>query len=230
MRSNSVEGGFKPKLRISASLIAAPWLELGNMIKDLESSNIEMLHFDIEDGHFSPDLSLGIKLISELRQITNLTFDVHLMIDNPELFIDNLVKIGVDRIAVHWEATQSPLRLLQMIKRNNVKAGLAFNPATQIPDLTYLFPSLDFVNLLSTEPLVNKNKFISSTINKLKCGYEKYLEYNLEWVIDGGVTDENLLSIMACPTDIVVIGRYLFEGNPREKINQLNKLITEDRQ
>ena len=79
MRSNSVEGGFKPKLRISASLIAAPWLELGNMIKDLESSNVEMLHFDIEDGHFSPDLSLGIKLISELRQITNLTFDVHLM-------------------------------------------------------------------------------------------------------------------------------------------------------
>jgi ribulose-phosphate 3-epimerase len=230
VRSNSVEGVLKPKFRISASLVAAPWLELSNTIKDLESIGIEMLHFDIEDGHFSPNLSLGIKLISELRPITDLIFDVHLMIDNPELFIDNLATIGVDRIAVHWEATHYPLRMLQMIKCYKIKAGLAFNPATQIPDLTVLFPFLDFVNLLSTEPLTNNSEFISSTLNKLKCGREKYLEYNLEWVIDGGVTDENLLSIMACPTDIVVIGRYLFEGTPREKINQLNKLITEDRQ
>jgi ribulose-phosphate 3-epimerase len=228
VRSNSVEGGFKPKLRISASLVAAPWLELGKMIKDLESANIEMLHFDIEDGHFSPDLSLGIKLISELRQITNLTFDVHLMIENPEQFIDHIVRIGANRIAVHWESTHYPLRLLQMIKCNNVKAGLAFNPATQVPDLTDLLPSLDFVSLLSTEPLVNQNRFIPSTINKLKCENEKYIGNNLEWMIDGGVTDENLLSIMASPVDVVVIGRYLFEGSPIEKVKRLNKLIIED--
>jgi ribulose-phosphate 3-epimerase len=230
VNSNSIGRLYKPKLRISASLIAAPWLELNHTIKDLEYNGVEMLHFDIEDGHFTPYLSLGIKLISELRQFTDLVFDVHLMVDNPELFIGDLVKIGVDRIALHWEATQYPLRTLNMIKNYNIKAGLAFNPATQIPDLTYLFPYLDFVNLLSTEPLTNNNKFISSTINKLECGYKKYLKYDLEWVIDGGVTDENILSIMGCHTDIVVIGRYLFEGSPREKIDQLKKLIEEDHQ
>jgi ribulose-phosphate 3-epimerase len=225
VKSNSTERSYQGKLRISASLIASPWLDLKHTIKDLEDNGVEMLHFDIEDRHFTPYLSFGTKLICELRPFTDLLFDIHLMVDNPELYIDDLVKIGVDRIAFHWESTQYPLRILDKIKINDIKAGLAFNPGTQIPDLTDLLSSLDFVNLLSTKPSGSNNKFISSTLNKLSCGFNKYSPKKLEWVVDGGVTDENILSIMSCHADAVVIGRYLFEDCISEKINQINRLV-----
>ena len=186
-----------------------------------------MLHFDIEDGHFTPFLSMGTKIIHELRRHSRLVFDVHLAVENPEWHIHDLVEIGVERISIHWEATQSPLRILEEIKSHKIKAGLVFNPSTPIPDLTGLLPYLDFVNLQSTDPFVNNGKFIFSTLDKLASCYNKYAQDKLEWVVDGGITNENIITIMSSHADVVVVGRYLFEGNIKEKIELLNRAVRE---
>lgn len=213
------------EIGISASLVAASWLDLKKTLRNIESSGIQMLHFDIEDGHFTPDHNLGLKIVRELRPCTQLLFDVHLMVENPETYLVDLVKIGVDRIAFHWEASRYPLRLLKMIKESNIKAGLAFNPATPIPDLEYLFPELDFVNLLSTEPVSGPYEFIPSVLNKLQEEYHKYVHFGLEWVIDGGVTDKNIQFIKSFHASNVVIGRYLFDGMLNENMSRLIALL-----
>ncbi len=219
----------KPKLRISASLVAAPWLDLKNTIKGLENHGVEMLHFDIEDGHFNPNLLLGLKIISELRPSSNLIFDVHLMVENPEKYLDDLITIGVDRIAFHWEACSYPQQLIKKIKDGNIKSGIALNPITRMPDLSYLLPELDFVTFLSTGPMESNGSYIPSTIEKLNSAYLAYPDHEVEWVIDGGVSDKNISSILSGHADIVVIGKYLFSGLLRERIDRLNQAMVDNK-
>ena len=199
-------------LRVSASLASAPLDRLGDVVDELEAAGVDMIHFDVEDGSFVPVMTLGTKIIGDLRPRTKLPFDVHLMMVQPEWIIPQLVDLGADRVAVHFEACPYPKRTLGMIAGAGAVAGLAFNPATPIPDLRYLAPDLSFVIVLTTEPEMTDPAFIPSALTKLAPGDARQVPGGVEWVVDGGVTPANADTIRTSGADTVVVGRSLFQG------------------
>lgn len=203
--------------RISVSIAAAPLLELSRTLEAIHRSQAEMLHFDVEDGLFVPGITTGMKIIEELRPHSALPFDVHLMVTHPESYVPDLIKMGADRIAVHWEACRYPLRTLGIIKECGAMAGFAFNPATPIPDLAYCLPVLDFVNVLSTEPIPKNCEFIPQAAAKMKAARPAYSQTAIEWEIDGGINRANYRPVLEAGADILVIGRAIFHNRDVEK-------------
>lgn len=203
-------------LRISPSLASAPMDRLGEVIRELEHAGADMIHFDIEDGSFVPVMTLGLKMIADLRPLTHLPFDVHLMMVNPEWILPEIIQSGADRISFHYEATQYPRRVLRQIHDLGAAAGLAFNPASPLPDLAYLQPYLSFVLLLSTEPEGPDCPFLPDVLQKLKSGKQQDNQ-ELEWVVDGGINTRNLPAVAEAGADTVVIGRAVFLGNRIEQ-------------
>ncbi|HTP00332.1 MAG TPA: ribulose-phosphate 3-epimerase [Anaerolineales bacterium] len=197
-------------MHISPSLASAPLLQLERTLKELEAARADFLHFDIEDGSFVPVMTLGTKLISDLRPRTELPFDVHLMMVNPEWLISDLASIGVDRISVHYEACRYPRRVLHRISDLGIAAGLALNPATPLPDLAYLSPHLSFILILSSEPEVADSPFLPQTLDKVRYGKSALGGSRLEWVVDGGVRAENVAEVVRAGADTVVVGRGVF--------------------
>lgn len=209
-------------LRIAPSLASAPMDRLGEVIRSMESAGADLIHFDVEDGSFTPVMTLGTKIIRDLRGFTKLPFDVHLMMVDPEWILPELVSYGANRISVHHEACPYPRRVLRQIAALGAHAGLAFNPATPLPDLSYLSPYLSFVVILTTEPEIPDCPFLPRVLDKLR-GYRnaKGLE-GIEWVVDGGVAVENMLEIQDAGADTVVVGRAVFkEGRISENMAAL---------
>lgn len=206
-------------LRIAPSLASAPLGHLSRVIAELEAAGADFIHFDVEDGSFTPVMTLGTKIIADLRPLTRLPFDVHLMMVNPEWLLPDLTAYGANRISVHYEACPYPRRVLRQIVTQGAQAGLAFNPATPIPDLRYLAPYLSFIVVLTTEPEIPDCPFLPAVLHKVRearqvAGQERY-----EWVVDGGVTPENLSQIRDAGADTVVVGRAVFrEGKIAENM------------
>lgn len=169
-----------------------------------------MLHFDVEDGVFVPVMTLGTKIVKDLRPLTDLPFDVHLMMVNPEWIVPQLVTDGADRITVHYEACPYPRRTLGWIVEHGAQAGLAFNPATPLPDLAYLKPYLSIINILTTEPETAGAPFLPSVLDKVRRG--KQAMPDVEWIVDGGVAVDNVQSVGEAGADTVVVGRFVFAG------------------
>jgi len=213
-------------IRISPSLASAPLDRLGQVIVELEASGADFIHFDIEDGCFVPVMTLGTKLIQDLRGLTKLPFDVHLMMVSPEWILPELVDFGANRISVHYEACPYPRRVLRQIVTLGATAGIAFNPATPIPDLTYLFPYLSFIVILTTEPEFPDCPFLPEVLGKVRHGrMTKGLE-SIEWVVDGGVSAENLSDVIAAGADTVVIGRNVFKDDKiKENLASLRAIL-----
>jgi ribulose-phosphate 3-epimerase len=204
-------------IRLSASLAAAGLPELKEIVPLLSSLGVEMLHFDVEDGHFIPCLTLGTKIIGDLRSGSRLTFDVHLSVSQPERFIPDILQMGADRVAVHWETCDYPIRTLGMIRDGGALCGLAFNPKTPIPELGYLIPILDFVLVLATEPVIQNGEFIPEMVKKISKNKPVYAGAGLEWVIDGGIQPENAALAVEHGADILVVGRSIFKDGDIEK-------------
>lgn len=209
-------------IKIAPSIVSAPLLTIGAVIQELETAGADMIHFDIEDGNFVPVMNLGIKMIKELRHLTDLPFDVHLMMARPEWLIPVMAEYGVNRLSVHYEACPYPRRTLKIISDHGMEAGLAFNPKTAIPDLRFCFPFLSFIVLLTTEPEDWSGDHLPSVLDKMQ---EKRTEYHdLEWVVDGGVSKENIKAIYAAGASTVVVGRAIFE---KDAINKNIKAMKE---
>ncbi len=204
-------------MHISASLASAPLQQIKYTVKELEAAGVDFLHFDIEDGTFVPCMTLGTKLISDLRSCTELPFDIHLMMTNPEWLIPDLASMGVSRISVHYEACPYPRRVLRKIAALGISAGLAFNPATPVPDIRYLSPYLSFALVLTTEPEVPDSPFLPQILEKVRIGKAALSGSHLEWVVDGGVRADNLGQVALAGTDTVVVGRSLFIGKSIEE-------------
>lgn len=141
-----------PKIVLSPSLMCADLLNLSDAVKALEEIGVDALHIDLIDSAFSPSMPLGLETIKQLRKATNLPFDIHIMSMNNEWFIQQVLEIGVQRVSFHYETSLHPDRLVNLIKKHNVEAGVALNPATSLTSLDYLLPSLDYVLLMLINP------------------------------------------------------------------------------
>jgi ribulose-phosphate 3-epimerase len=213
-------------IKLAPSLASAPLDRLGEVVSDLNKSGVEYIHFDVEDGFFTPVMTLGTKIIRDLRPWSKLPFDVHLMMVNPEWILPRLKDYGADRIAVHYEACPYPRRTLRKIVDLGIIPGLAFNPTTAIPEISYLKPYLEFIILLSTEPEEPDCPFIPETLDKLVTGKKQTGLGDIEWVVDGGVNETNIKDVAASGADTVVVGRGAFrDGNLKGNIRQLREQI-----
>jgi ribulose-phosphate 3-epimerase len=204
-------------IKIAPSLASAPLVDLKGTVHELEHAGSDLLHFDVEDGYFVPLMTLGVKIVQELRPLTKLPFDVHLMMVNPEWLIPELARMGADRVSVHCEACPYPRRTLRMISELGMQAGLAFNPATLIPPLDFCLPYLTYVVVLSTEPEAGDCLFLPSVLSKVVEVKNRRGMENIEWVVDGGIKPENIQMVAEAGVEIVVAGRSIFSAGIIEK-------------
>jgi ribulose-phosphate 3-epimerase len=197
-------------IQIAPSLASAPLVHLATVIRDLEAAGASIIHFDIEDGTFVPMMTLGTRIIGELRPLTRLPFDVHLMMRSPEWIIPEVVALGANWVSVHHEACPYPHRTLRLIRQRGARAGLAFNPKTPLPDLRYLYRYLDFVLILTTEPEYPDADFLPEVLSKVRDGRRMHGGRNLDWAVDGGITAENVGQAIRAGANVIVCGRSVF--------------------
>ena len=200
-------------VKIAPSLVSASMTHLAELVNNLERAGADYLHFDIEDGAFVPEMSLGIKIIKELRPLTSLPFDVHLMINDPEWLIPRLADYGTNMVSVHYEACPYPRRTLGIIHQNGMQAGLAFNPKTPLPELYHYLPFLSFVLILTTEPETESCTYLPSILKKVIGGRKQNSMQQIIWEVDGGFNAENIQDAVKAGADIVVSGRGVFREN-----------------
>lgn len=196
---------------LSPSLLAADFYNLEKQIKVLEENNVKYLHLDVMDGNFVPNISYGPGIIKCLREKTDLIFDVHLMIEKPEDYIEDFVKAGADIITIHQEATKHPLRVLQQIKEYGVKAGISLNPGTSLSVLDYLWDELDLILVMTVNPGYGGQVFIPSMDQKIKAARELIGDRPIRLQVDGGISLENIGQVVAAGADTIVAGSAVFQ-------------------
>lgn len=200
---------------ILPSILSADFANLGSQVKELENNGIETIHIDIMDGHFVPNISFGFPIIKSLRPITNMKFDVHLMIENPSNYIEEFVNSGADMITVHLEGNNHIHRLIQSIKGYNIKAGIAINPGTPVSSLKHLLQDLDLVLIMGVNPGFGGQSLIPFTIDKVKELDEirKSQNLNFQISVDGGIKSTNYREMLNAGADMLVAGSDIFKDN-----------------
>ena len=203
------------KIKISPSILSADFSQLGNEIKRLEEGGADMIHVDVMDGHFVPNLTMGPPIIKTLKQCTTLPFDVHLMISPVHKYIKDYADAGADIITIHPEATENLKNSIQYIKSLNKKVGVSLNPETKIDLIANLLNEIDLVLIMSVNPGFGGQKFMPEVLEKIKeltkIKNQKNIKFDIE--IDGGINfDNNKLAIEA-GANILVSGTTIFKNN-----------------
>ncbi len=204
------------KTRILApSLLSADFADLGGEIKKIENNQGGAVHIDVMDGSFVPEITYGEPVIRSIRKLTKLPFDVHLMIEKPELHVDSFAQAGADWITFHFEATNHAHRIIQMIHEKGKKAGVAICPGTPVSLLSEILPCADIILVMTVNPGWGGQKLIPSCVDKV-AELKKYREeHKLNYMIsvDGGVNNDTLHLVTDAGTDIVVSGSCFFNGS-----------------
>lgn len=200
------------KTMIAPSILSADFSRIGDEVSKLKSAGADIVHCDVMDGHFVPNLTFGAKFIKDLRKTSDLPFDVHLMISEPERYVGDFIKAGANSITFHFEAQNKPEKLLSEIRAANVMCGLAVSPDTPISAIEKYVPMCDIIVVMSVYPGFGGQKFIEKSYEKIK-SLKAFIEKNdcdtlIE--IDGGVTFENASLIKKCGADILVAGNAVF--------------------
>ncbi len=211
---------------VSPSLLSADFMNLEKEIQMLNKSDADWLHLDIMDGVFVPNITFGMPIISQMRKLTQKILDVHLMIVQPERYIDAFHKAGVDYLTVHYEAVTHLHRCVQEIKEKGMKAGVALNPHTPVSSLEHILPDLDLVLIMSVNPGFGGQSFIPSSIEKIKQLKQMAERLNPHLIIevDGGVSPANIKTLADCGVNAVVAGSAVFKSDkPETIISQLKQ-------
>lgn len=200
---------------LSPSILSCDFTELGTAISAIDNAGAQYVHIDVMDGHFVPNISLGIPVVKSIRNITDRLLDVHLMIENPENYIDAFAEAGADIITIHAEATNHLDRAIGMIHEAKCVAGVALNPATPVSVLKYVLPKIDMVLLMSVNPGFGGQKFIPYTYDKLRDLNEltEELDVNPDIEIDGGVNLNNAGKLLDSGANILVAGSAVFSDD-----------------
>ena len=202
-------------IKISPSILSADFSKLGTEIQDLEKANADLIHIDVMDGHFVPNITIGPEVISKLRKYTSLPFDVHLMISPVHNFIKEFAKAGADIITIHPEATNNLVESIKKIKSYNKKAGISLNPKTSVEKVLPVLNLIDLVLVMSVNPGFGGQKFMKETLQKVKILRKeidsKKLKVQIE--IDGGINFENSKMAIDAGVDILVSGTTIFKEN-----------------
>jgi|TARA_B110000467_G_C18107011_1_gene360354 ribulose-phosphate 3-epimerase len=214
------------KIKVSPSILASDFSKLGDEVAALAKAGADYIHVDVMDGHFVPNISMGPSIVKSVRGKTSIPFDVHLMIDPIEPYIDDFIKAGADIISIHPEANDNIEKCIDKIKSNNVKAGLAINPDTNWEVVIPFLDKLDIIVVMSVHPGFGGQKFIPSALEKLKLLRKKIDETHphIELEIDGGVNFDNIDSILKAGANVIVAGTTTFTGGEKEYANNISKL------
>jgi ribulose-phosphate 3-epimerase len=197
---------------IAPSILNSDLARLGDSLRLLEEAEVDFVHLDVMDGRFVPNISIGIPVVASVRAATSLPLDVHLMIDEPERYVERFVEVGADLLTAHVEATRHPHRLLQSIREAGARAGLALNPGTPISFAVELLPLCDLVLIMSVNPGFGGQSFIPTSLQRVRAlraaidlaGFSTAIE------IDGGISPRNAATVVAAGADVLVAGTAVF--------------------
>lgn len=213
-------------VKIAPSILSANFLNLGEEIKAADKAGADMLHIDIMDGHFVPNITIGPFIVESIRKITSLPLDVHLMIEEPDRYLMDFIKAGADFLTVHYETSVHLHRTVQRIKESGVKAGVSLNPATSILSVEHILPDIDFVLLMSVNPGFGGQKFIPHIIHKITALKKIIKNRGLTTLIevDGGIKLDNAKDVVSAGADILVMGSAFFNSKDyRATIKKLRR-------
>ncbi len=207
------------KIIVAPSLLAADFSKLREEIQEVESYGAEYLHLDVMDGNFVPNISFGAPIISSIRKHSNLVFDVHLMVENPDRFIKDMVDAGADVITIHAEATKHLNRTIQLIKSYGKKVGVALNPSTPLDVIKYDLKDIDMVLIMTVNPGFGGQAFIEGMLQKIRD--LRSIDPNIDIQVDGGINNKTSKLVKEAGANILVAGSYLFKGDYKQKIESL---------
>jgi ribulose-phosphate 3-epimerase len=217
-------------IELAPSILSADFARLGEQVHAAEEGGANLIHVDVMDGHFVPNLTIGPPVVKSLRKVTDLPLDCHLMIENPDEFIPIFADAGINWISVHQEACRHLNRTLHLIKSHNCLAGVVINPATPVETLSEVLDIVDHVLVMSVNPGFGAQQFIPSTLHKMRrlteIRSQRRLQYRIE--VDGGVALDTITDVVHAGAEILVAGNAVFgKGDPKKNAESLLRAASE---